>query len=69
MANTRGFPANPGSLKEGAERFNVSTWTIRRLIASGELRAYRLGTKLIRIDMDELAELFRPIPAVGDDVA
>jgi excisionase family DNA binding protein len=55
-----GFPGRPASLKEVASRFHVSKDTIRRRIASGELRAYRLGSKIIRVDLDEVERLFRP---------
>lgn len=55
-----------GSLQDAADRCAVSTKTIRRLIARGELTGYRLGkSNLIRIDLDELDELMRPIPTTG----
>lgn len=61
------------SVAESAERWNVCTKTIRRLVADGSLPAYRLGKRLIRIDPDELDQLFREIPTVrstgGDRVA
>jgi excisionase family DNA binding protein len=46
------------SLKEAAERLNVSERTIRRLIANRELRAARVGNQL-RIDADQLEEWLR----------
>lgn len=46
-----------------AEYLGVSTKTVRRMIASGELTAYRLGRRLIRIDLAELEQLARPIPS------
>jgi excisionase family DNA binding protein len=61
---TREFPAQPASIKEAAERFKVSRDTIRRRIASGQLAAYRLGPKIVRVDLDEVEALFRPIPTV-----
>ncbi|MCB2175599.1 MAG: helix-turn-helix domain-containing protein [Actinomycetales bacterium] len=51
------------SIEQGAERLGVSTRTIRRMIAAGELRAYRLGGRLIRIDEQSLRAVLRPIPA------
>lgn len=48
---------------EAAERLDVTTRTIRNLIARGELQGHRVGrTRMIRIDMHELDELLRPIP-------
>ena len=58
----RQFPANPASIKEAAAHLHVSKDTVRRRIAAGQLTAYRLGYKLVRVDMDEAIALFRPIP-------
>lgn len=56
-----------GSIAAGAEQVDVSQNTIRRLISKGELKAYRVGsTRVIRIDLDELDALLRPIPTAGD---
>lgn len=41
------------SIKEVATQLNVSTKTVRRLIASGELHVHRLGRQ-IRIAEDDL---------------
>ncbi|RPF21428.1 excisionase family DNA-binding protein [Myceligenerans xiligouense] len=41
------------SLTEAAQNLSVSVKTIRRRIADGTVRAYRVG-RLIRIDADEL---------------
>jgi len=49
------------SLSDAAEYGGCSTKTIRRLIASGRLTGYRLGPKLIRVDLDELEALLKPI--------
>ncbi len=45
-----------------AERVGCSTKTIRRLIAQGDLTGYRLGSRMIRVDLNELDALLRPIP-------
>lgn len=42
------------SLTEAAETLGVSTKTVRRYIADGDLDAVRLGRKLIRIKVDSL---------------
>ena len=50
------------SLAEAAEYLGVSTKTVRQLIADGRLTGYRLGPKLIRVDIDEIDEhLMRPM--------
>jgi|GEM_PF-5679146 len=41
------------SVAQLASRMGVSTDTVRRAIARGELNAYRAGTKSIRIAHDE----------------
>jgi excisionase family DNA binding protein len=43
----------------------VHTDTIRRYISQGLLTGYRLGNKLIRIDLDELDAMLRPVPTAG----
>ncbi len=45
-----------------AERWSVSVDTIRRLIASGRVSAYRLNGRIIRLDVGEVDAAFRPIP-------
>jgi excisionase family DNA binding protein len=60
--------SRPGSLKEAAAENKVSTWTIRRRIATGELRAWKLGYRILRIDLDEAAALFKPVPTVSGEL-
>jgi excisionase family DNA binding protein len=54
---------------EGASYAGVSSRTIRRRIADGSLPAHRFGPRLIKIDLNDLDQLFRPIPAAGDGAA
>jgi excisionase family DNA binding protein len=35
----------------------VCTRTVERLIASDELPGYRIGTKIVRVDADDVAKL------------
>lgn len=49
-------------LKEAAARKHVHVDTIRRRVASGELRAYRLGNRILRVDRAEVDALFQTIP-------
>jgi excisionase family DNA binding protein len=44
-----------------ADTLGVNKRTIERLIASEELPAYRIGTKLVRVDADDVAKLLKPI--------
>lgn len=44
------------SLDATAEEAGVSKRSIRRLVSSGKLRAYRIGN-VVRIDTDDLAKL------------
>ena len=52
------------TIAETAEYLQVSTHTVRRLIADGELNGYRMGRsgRTIRVDLNEIDEqLMRPI--------
>jgi excisionase family DNA binding protein len=52
-------------LKEAAAVKSCHVDTLRRRIARGELRAYRLGNRIIRVDLDEVDALFKPIPTAS----
>lgn len=45
------------SLAAAAERLDVCPRTIRRYIAAGRLTAYRIGPRLIKIDLNELDQM------------
>lgn len=49
------------SLREAAKIYAVSTYTLRRRISSGDLRAVKLGYKLIRVRISDLDRLFPAI--------
>jgi excisionase family DNA binding protein len=49
-------------LTAAAAYADVSTRTLRRYIAHGRLTGYRVGPRLVKIDLNELDELARPIP-------
>ena len=54
------------TLAKAAEFAAVSPKTIRRRIADGTLTGYRIGSRVIRIDLDEVeTRLLRQIPTVG----
>ena len=66
MATSRNNPARRwASLSLGAEYLGVSEKTIRRLIASGQVNGYRIGTRLLRVDLNELDALASAIPTTG----
>ena len=50
---------------EAAEYAGLCTRTIYRCIADGRLTGYRIGPKLIKVDLDELDRIITPIPAAG----
>jgi excisionase family DNA binding protein len=61
-------PTNPSrrlvSIEKAAAYVDASPRTIRRSIAAGKLTGYRFGNRLLRIDLNEVDSLLRPIPVV-----
>ena len=51
------------SIPSAADYAACSTKTIRRRIADGSLTGYRFGARVIRVDLDDLDDLLRPIPS------
>jgi excisionase family DNA binding protein len=49
------------SIDQAAEQLGVSTRTVRRLIASGDLPAYRVSRELVRIKPEHLETLLEPV--------
>lgn len=55
------LPRRP-SISQSAKYANLSEKTIRRMIADGRLKAYRIGGKAtIRVDRDSLLALEKPM--------
>jgi excisionase family DNA binding protein len=54
------------SLETASQRHELSVKTLRRMIARGELTGYRVGKRMIRVDLAELDSLLRPIPSARD---
>ena len=50
-----------GTIVQAAETLNVSTRTVRRMIARGEIDARRVGPRLIRVRLSNLADIGRPL--------
>ena len=49
------------SIPVAAEQYGISDKTLRRYIAAGRVNGYRLGPRLLRVDLDELESLLRPL--------
>ena len=49
-------------LKTTSEQYGVSERTLRRYITQGKITGYRLGPRMIRVDLDEVEQLLQPIP-------
>ena len=47
------------TIKEVANRYGVTEWTIRDWIRRGKLRAVRLGHRTVRIEASELEDFER----------
>lgn len=50
---------------EAADYLGVTDRTLRRYVASGQLPAYRLGSRLLRFRQSDLDALLRPVPTAG----
>ncbi|MDP9026435.1 MAG: helix-turn-helix domain-containing protein [Actinomycetota bacterium] len=62
-------PTNWGTVREAATLFKVSDKTIRRMISRGDIRAERIGPRLIRVDLNSLESIGRPLQWSGGDAA
>jgi excisionase family DNA binding protein len=58
-------PRRLASLEDAASYADLSTRTIRRYIAAGRIRGYRVGPRLVKVDLDDLDKLAVPIPTAG----
>lgn len=45
---------------EAADYLGVNVRTIRQMIADGRLTGYRSGTRLVRVDLNEIDSAMRP---------
>ncbi len=53
------------SINETAAHLGCTTRTVRRYISEGRLTGYRLGPRLVRLDMSEVDAMLRPIPTTA----
>lgn len=49
-------PNHWGTIQDAADRYQVSTKTIRRMIARGQIEAQRFGPRLIRVNLESLQQ-------------
>ena len=64
------MPANKSqrrlsSLPDAADQYGVSAKTLRRYISAGRITGYRFGPRMLRVDLDELDAMMRPLAAGG----
>jgi excisionase family DNA binding protein len=57
------------SITDAAAYADVSPRTIRRWIATGRLPGYRVGPRLVKVDLADLDAVVRRIPAAGGGAA
>jgi excisionase family DNA binding protein len=62
---TRTTTAARVGIAEAATYADVSTRTIRRWIAAGLIPGYRIGPRLIKVDLSDLDQLGHRIPTGG----
>jgi hypothetical protein len=54
------------SIQAVAEIYDIDPKTVRRWISSGLVHGYRVGDRLIKLDLDEIeAKVVQEIPAAG----
>jgi excisionase family DNA binding protein len=56
-------PRRYASLQDASELYAVPVKTLRDWIRRGRLPATRIGPRLLRVDLDDLDKLCRPVPA------
>jgi excisionase family DNA binding protein len=55
------------SINQAADRLGVNPRTIRRMVSRGQLTAYRVGNKIVRLDSDDVDALPHRIPTAPGD--
>lgn len=63
------IPRRLAPLNGAADYAGVHPRTLRRRIADGSLTGYRMGPRIIRVDLNEVDTLLTPIPAVETGAA
>lgn len=55
--------------EEAADYLKITPRTVRRMVSSGQLPAFRLGPRLLRIDLADVDALLRRVPTAGGGAA
>jgi len=58
-------PTQLASIAEAADRLAVNRRTIYRWVNDGLITGWRVGPKLIKVDLAELDKLITPVAAAG----
>ena len=61
-------PTDPGALctpREACDYLKITDRTMRRYVSEGKIRAYRIGTKHIRLRVADVEALLERIPTGG----
>lgn len=53
------------SISQAAQYVDVHPMTLRRWISAGRVSAYRVGPRLLKVDLVELDAMMRPIQTAG----
>ena len=49
------------SIPKAAEIYGVHHSTLRRYVSAGRITGYRFGPRMLRVDLDEIDALLRPL--------
>lgn len=63
------IPRRYATLTEAAEYAAVNPRTLRRRIAAGDLTGFRMGPRVVRVDLNELDRLLVSGCPAGDRIA
>lgn len=66
MAQTSAGSRKLINIHAAAEYADVHPMTVRRWISAGRVPAYRVGPRLVKVDLNELDAMLRPIATGGD---
>lgn len=55
------------TLDQVADELQMSKRAVRRLVSRGELKAYRIGRNVIRVDSDDLPAVLKLVTPNGKD--
>lgn len=65
--NTNEVPTDgrPLTLRQAATWLQLSELTVRRMVSRGDLRAYKVGPRAIRIDLADLKKCRKPVTNIA----